>query len=85
MSHEYHIFLDHDAERRRDTRVVQVESQKPPPPPDEEARNLRERLVRALRKALLFRLDVEFLPPGPLERTTLKARRVTDYRRQYVR
>jgi len=56
-----------------------VESQKPLP--DEEAHNLRERLVRALREALHFRPDVEFFPPRSLERTTLKARRVTDNRR----
>ncbi|MDP6618853.1 MAG: phenylacetate--CoA ligase family protein, partial [Nitrospinota bacterium] len=83
LSAEYHILLDHDAERRRDTCVVQVESQEPLP--DAEAGNLRDQLVRALREALLFRPDVEFLPPGSLERTTFKARRVTDHRRQYVR
>ena len=78
LSGEYQIHLDRDPATGLDSCTVVVEAL----PGDYDAEGLRERLRQALRSECLVTPEVRLEPPGRLERTTFKAKRVFDRRGQ---
>jgi phenylacetate-CoA ligase len=78
LGDEFRIVLEQDERTAADRCTVQAEcadSGAPPP-------GLGGRLRQALREECLVAPEVEILPHGSLERTTFKAKRVEDRRRQ---
>jgi phenylacetate-CoA ligase len=75
LSHEFRIDLETDAGTGRDRCTVVVEAFGEPVPS-----GLRDRIREALRESLLVAPAVEIVPPGAMERTAFKARRVVDRR-----
>ncbi len=73
LSNEYKIFVTKDSKTGivKNVRVaVEVVSDK------YDAETLRAKISKALRDALMVRVDVDVLPPNSLERTEFKAKRV---------
>ena len=79
LGSEYRIRMAHDAKRHRDTCTIRVELEREAMP-EIAVSSLGDRLCSALRDALVFRPEVEFIPAGSLERTTFKAKRVEETR-----
>lgn len=84
LGEEYRIVIDR--ERAMDRLVVQVENEVGGLAEDTPAvQELRGRVEAALKRVLGVRARVVVLPPGSLERTQFKARRVIDRRDLYAR
>ncbi len=84
LSPEYRIRLTHDASTHRDICAISVEleQEKMPQP---RVSTLQEKTANALREALGFRPEVEFVRQGTLERTAFKAKRVIEERPAFVK
>ena len=84
LSPEYRIRLTHDASTHRDicTISVELEQEEMPQP---RVSTLQEKTANALREALGFRPEVEFVRQGTLERTAFKAKRVIEERPAFVK
>lgn len=75
LSSEYQLHIHRDD--ARDRLVVKVETASTSPPP-----SLQAEVTDHLRAALGVRPDVELCPPGTLDRTERKTRRVFDHRNE---
>ena len=84
LSPEYRIRLTHDTSTHRDICTVLVELEQKGMP-HEQVSTLRAKTVNALREALGFRPEVEFVDQGSLERTEFKAKRVIEERPAFVK
>lgn len=79
LSPEYRIRLTHDASTHRDICTISVELEQDGMS-ESRMSALQEKAASALREALGFRSEVEFLRQGALERTEFKAKRVIEER-----
>ena len=79
LSPEYRIRLTHDASTHRDICTISVELEQAEMPQSRMS-TLQKKTASALREALGFRPEVEFLRQGTLERTEFKAKRVIEER-----
>ena len=84
LTPEYRIRLTHDTSTHRDICIVLVELEQEGLP-RERVSTLQEKIVNALREALGFRPEVEFVDQGTLERTEFKAKRVIEERPAFVK
>lgn len=84
LSPEYRIRLTHDASVHRDicTISVELEQEEMPQP---RVSTLQEKTANALREALGFRPEIEFVRQGTLERTAFKAKRIIEERPAFVK
>ena len=79
LSPEYRIRLTHDTSTHRDICTIAVELEQKEIF-EEQVLGLQVRTADALREALGFRPEVEFVDQGTLERTAFKAKRVIEER-----
>ncbi len=84
LSPEYRIRLTHDASTHRDICTISVELEQAEVP-QLRVSILQEKIANALREALGFRPEVEFVRQGTLERTEFKAKRVIEERPAFVK
>ncbi len=84
LSPEYRIQLTHDASTHRDICTISVELEQAEMP-QSQVSLLQEKTANALREALGFRPEVEFLRQGTLERTEFKAKRVIEERPAFAK
>lgn len=84
LSPEYRIQLTHDTATHRDICTILVELEQENTP-KEQMSTLRAKAVSALREALGFRPEVEFVRQGTLERTAFKAKRVIEKRPAFAK
>ena len=83
LSPEYRIRLTHDTSTHRDICTISVELEQEGMP-QSRVSTLQEKTANALREALGFRPEVEFVRQGALERTEFKAKRVIEERPAFV-
>lgn len=84
LSPEYRIRLTHDASTHRDICTISVELEQAEMP-QPRVSPLQEKTINALREALGFRPEVEFVHQGTLERTEFKAKRVVEDRPAFAK
>ncbi len=84
LSPEYRIRLTHDASAHRDICTISVELEQAEIP-QPRVSILQGKIANALREALGFRPEVEFVRQGTLERTEFKAKRVIEERPAFVK
>ena len=84
LSPEYRIRLTHDISTHRDICIIAVELEQKEMS-EEQVSVLQVRTADALREALGFRPEVEFVDQGALERTAFKAKRVMEERPAFAK
>ena len=84
LSPEYRIRLMHDTSTHRDICTISVELEQKETS-EEQVLALQIRAADALREALGFRPEVEFVDQGTLERTAFKAKRVMEERPAFAK
>ena len=84
LSPEYRIRLMHDSSTHRDICTISAELEQKGMP-QEQVSTLQTKTANALREALGFRPEVEFVDQGALERTAFKAKRVIEERPAFAK